>query len=181
VLTDSFVRFVWRRSTDNVSGVREYRLQVAVDSNFISPIDTITQDSTITLLLRNTRYWRVKAIDRANNQSNWSERRMLTVTGIEETNNPTITCFFIQNSPNPFLRFTDIRYGVPLNTNVKITIYNSTGTEIATLINRIHNPGLYSIRWNTKDNKGKICPNGIYFYRLVTDEYQATRKMLMLK
>jgi len=181
VLTDSFVRFVWRRSTDNVSGVRDYRLQVAVDSNFTSPIDTVTQDSTITLLLRNIRYWRVKAIDRANNQSNWSERRMLTVTGIEETNNPTITCFFIQNSPNPFLRFTDIRYGVPLNTNVKIAIYNSTGTEIATLINRIHNPGLYSIRWNTKENKGKICPNGIYFYRLVTDEYQATRKMLMLK
>jgi hypothetical protein len=81
-LADSFVQFYWNHSSDNVSGVNNYWLQVANDSNFTSPIDTTTSDTTITMILRNIKYWHVKAIDQADNASNWSLRRLLTVTGI---------------------------------------------------------------------------------------------------
>jgi hypothetical protein len=183
VLADSFVQFVWNRSTDNVSGIRNYRLQVAVDTNFSSPIDTLTQDSTITLLLRNTRCWRVKAIDRANNQSNWSQRRMFMVTGIEEISSVILPTTFslLLNAPNPFLRSTEIRYSIPITCNIKMTIFNSSGKEMICLVNKKQNPGCYSVKWDGRDTKGKLCPNGIYFYRLQTNEYQTTRKMLMLK
>ncbi len=186
VLTDSFVRFIWNRSIDNVSGVRNYQIQIANNSNFISPIDTLVSDSTIVRNLHDTTYyWRVKAIDRANNQSNWSSVRNFIVrtTGIEEINNLSIpTNFSLSlNSPNPFSRLTEIRYAIPFTTKVKIAVFSSTGEEIVTLTNSVQNQGWYSVRWNGKDSKGKLCPNGIYFYRLVTDEYQVTRKMLILR
>ena len=186
VLNDSLVRFYWYGSTDNLSGIRNYRIQIANNSSFVSPIDTLVSDSTILRKLRDTTYyWRVKAIDRANNESDWSSVRNFIVrtTGIDEINNLSMpTSFSLSlNSPNPFSRLTEIRYGIPYTSKINITIFSSTGQEIIGLVNNTYNPGWYSVRWNGKDSKGKICPNGIYFYRLQTEEYQATRKMLMLR
>lgn len=128
---------------------------------------------------------KVKAIDVANNPSNWSSVWQFRVrtTGIEEITNLSIATIFSLslNSPNPFSLFTEIRYSIPITTKVKISVFNSFGSEIMTLVNNKMNQGWYSVRWNGRDNKGKICPSGIYFYRLETEKYQATRKMLMLK
>jgi hypothetical protein len=88
--------------------------------------------------------------------------------------------FFIYLN-NAFIRLTEIRYGIPYTSKINITVFSSTGEEIIRLVNNTHNPGWYLVRWNGKDNKGKICPNDVYFYRLGTDEYQAIRKMLMLR
>jgi hypothetical protein len=89
--------------------------------------------------------------------------------------------FSIENYPNPFSHTTEIRYGLPINTRLKIGVYNSFGQEIATLVNGIQNLGWYSVKWNGKDDKGKICPNGIYFYRLESEEFKATKKMVKMK
>jgi hypothetical protein len=107
----------------------------------------------------------------------------IMTTSIDEIDNLSIPTIFSLslNSPNPFSHLTEIRYGIPFATKVKIVVFSSTGEEIATLNNCIQNQGLYSVRWNGTDNKGRFCASGIYFYRLVTDEYQATRKMLLLK
>jgi hypothetical protein len=123
-----------------------------------------------------------------NNTSTTSDtvRLYLTVllSSIEEkelnTNLPLVFSLN-KNLPNPFISQTDIQYSIPIKTNVNITVFDPTGQKIITLFNNTQNPGWYSVRWNGKDSKGKICPNGIYFYRLETDEYQATRKMLMLR
>jgi hypothetical protein len=186
ILTDSFVTFIWNRSTDNVSGVRNYQIQIANNFGLNNPFDTTLTDTTYLRRLSDTTYyWQVKSIDYANNQSPWSSIRNFRVqtTGIEEILDATKLLIFSlgQNSPNPFFRLTEIRYAIPFRTKVKIAVFSSTGEDIITLTDGIQNQGWYSVRWNGKDSKGKICPNGIYFYRLVTDEYQATRKMLMLK
>ncbi len=83
-------------------------------------------------------------------------------------------------SPNPFHNITEINYSLTVKTKIRIEIYNSSGQEIATLINGIQNPGWYSVKWNGKDNKGNNCPAGIYFYRLESEEYQATKKMVKM-
>jgi len=185
-LTDSFVRFYWNHSTDNVSGVRNYLINIANNSNFNNAFDTTLSDTTILRRLTDTTYyWKVKAIDIANNQSDWSNvwNFRIQTTGIEEIESVQIPLTFslFHNKPNPFSRLTEIRYGIPYTNKINISIFSPTGEEIIRLVNNTHNPGWYSVRWNGKDSKGKICPNGIYFYRLVTSEYQATRKMLMLR
>jgi len=107
----------------------------------------------------------------------------VTTTGIEEITNLSIPTIFSLslNSPNPFSRFTEIRYSIPIITEIKISVFNSFGNEIMTLANNKQSQGWYSVRWDGKDNKSKVCPCGIYFYRLVTDKYQARGKMLLLK
>jgi hypothetical protein len=81
-----------------------------------------------------------------------------------------------QNYPNPFNPSTRIEYSVPENSVVSIKIFNTLGIEIATLVNRYHNIGRYSIEWNPGNN-----PAGYYFYALKADKYSETRKMLYLK
>jgi len=183
VLTDSFVRFTWNRSTDNVSGVRNYRIQVANDTNFTNPTDTVVSDTLITLLLRGTKYWHVKAIDWVGNASNWSERRQFTVTGIEEINNGTIPTLFnlYQNMPNPFSFQTAIRYSIPRECNVSLSIYDISGKLVKTLINETMNAGVYTISWNGNDNDGRKVGQGVYFYILKTTAEETQKKMLMLR
>ncbi len=76
LLNDSLVRFVWRRSSDALSGVRHYVLQWAPDSDFVGAVtrDSVTDTTWVTTppLIDTVWYWRVRAVDRAHNQSNWS-------------------------------------------------------------------------------------------------------------
>jgi len=186
ILTDSFVTFIWNRSSDNLSGVINYQIQIANNSSFVNPIDTTISDTSAIRKLRDTTYyWRVRVTDIAGNQSAWSSVvsfRVIT-TGIEEASGVSTPRIFsiAQNSPNPFSRLTNIQYSVPTRSKINITIYDSEGQAVISLINQNQNPGMYSVRWNGNNSKGELCPNGVYFYKLETERYKATRKMLMLK
>lgn len=82
-----------------------------------------------------------------------------------------------QNYPNPFNPATRIRYDIPHNnTNAKIVIYDIIGREVVELVNEKHNKGTYEVTFDT--NK---FASGIYFYKLITDEYTETRKMVLIK
>jgi hypothetical protein len=188
ILTDTIISFVWLRATDNVSGIKHYQLQIADNSGFNNPFDTTLVDTFYLRHLQDSTdyYWRVKAVDRANNQSTFSDVRnfrIQTTHSIEENLIQTRPVSFSlnQNSPNPFAHFTQIRYTIPFTANVKITVYNTTGTEVITLTNGVQKQGWYSVQWDCKDYQGNICPNGIYFYRLETEQYNQTRNMLLLK
>lgn len=126
----------------------------------------------------------MRSIDSATNFSLWSETRRRLQVGILEFNAPInlpLTYIIFANKPNPFRQNTGIRYGLPSRQRIRIVVYSTTGQEIATILNGIQNPGWYSVMWDGRNREGKACPNGIYFYRLITDEYQTTRKMLMLR
>ena len=81
-----------------------------------------------------------------------------------------------QNLPNPFNPSTTISYEIPTSGNVNLKVYNITGSEIASLINGRQDAGKYSIDFN-----GGNLSTGIYFYRLVVNNYSKTRKMLLIK
>jgi hypothetical protein len=86
-----------------------------------------------------------------------------------------------QNYPNPFNPETKIKFDIHSNlnskkTNVKLVIYNVLGKEIAYLVNEELNPGSYEIQWNASN-----YPSGVYYYRLVTEGYTETKKMMLLK
>jgi hypothetical protein len=81
-----------------------------------------------------------------------------------------------QNYPNPFNPETYIRYDLPEESHVKLIIYNVLGKEIAVLVNENLNVGTYSVDWNAGD-----CPSGIYFYRIETENFTNTRRMVLVK
>ena len=81
-----------------------------------------------------------------------------------------------QNYPNPFNPFTSIKFDIPNTLYVKLTIYNLLGKEVAVLVNKKLNAGSYEVDWNASG-----VPSGVYFYKLETEEYNATREMILTK
>ncbi len=86
-----------------------------------------------------------------------------------------------QNYPNPFNPETNIDFSIPVNSDVRLEIYNVLGKKINTLLNKQTSPGLYRIQWNGRDFNGLSVPTGIYFYKLEAEGFTSTKKMLMIK
>jgi len=80
-----------------------------------------------------------------------------------------------QNYPNPFNPSTTISYSIPKSSNVKLTVYNSLGKEVAILINGYKQAGKYTVNFEALELSG-----GIYFYHLTTNNFSMTKKMLMM-
>jgi hypothetical protein len=81
-----------------------------------------------------------------------------------------------QNFPNPFNPSTTIRFSIPESDLVSIKIYNSIGEQVAELVNRELVAGSYSVEWNAENN-----PSGVYFYTLTSQNFNTTKKMILLK
>jgi hypothetical protein len=101
--------------------------------------------------------------------------------GINELSNSPFSPSLSQNYPNPFNPVTKIKYDIPSNvksekSNVKIIVYDILGSEIETLVNETQKPGSYEVDWD-----GSRYASGVYFYRLITDEYIETKKMVLIK
>ncbi len=81
-----------------------------------------------------------------------------------------------QNYPNPFNPATKIYYEVPSAGNVKLSIYDVLGREVAVLINDNQQSGKHEIQWNASG-----YPSGVYFYKLSAGNYSETKKMVLVK
>ena len=85
-----------------------------------------------------------------------------------------------QNYPNPFNPGTKIRFAIPnvgtVPRTVRLIIYDALGREITTLVNEQLNPGTYEVDWDASN-----YPSGVYFYKLIADDYTATKKMVLIK
>jgi len=89
--------------------------------------------------------------------------------------------YLLQNYPNPFNPITTLRYDLPENSFVNITIYDMLGRKVKTLINETQDAGYRSIIWDATDNNGEPVSAGIYLYQIQADEYFQTKKMVLLK
>lgn len=81
-----------------------------------------------------------------------------------------------QNYPNPFNSGTQITYTIQKKSRVQIVIYDLLGNRVATLVNEIKNPGIYSFTWEPK-----TVSSGVYFYQLIANGQTQTRKCVYLK
>ena len=86
-----------------------------------------------------------------------------------------------QNTPNPFIKRTVIRYQVPKSTKVTINVFDITGRDVKTLIDKLQSPGYYRIEWDGSNNRGRKLSPGVYFYRINTNEYKDVRKLIILR
>lgn len=86
-----------------------------------------------------------------------------------------------QNFPNPFNPSTTISYGIPEAGNVKLSVFNNNGEEIAILVNGYTTAGRYEAKWNGTDEAGNNVSSGVYFYTLATDKATISKKMMLVK
>jgi hypothetical protein len=90
--------------------------------------------------------------------------------------NPPLDYSLKQNYPNPFNISTDIEFYLPVDTQVRINIYNVRGEVVVELVNDRFQLGKHIARWNAHDQS-----SGIYFYQIQTSQFSQARKMLLLK
>ncbi|MFZ5515139.1 MAG: two-component regulator propeller domain-containing protein [Candidatus Zhuqueibacterota bacterium] len=95
--------------------------------------------------------------------------------------NETIDFLLLQNFPNPFNSSTILTFHLPVETKVKISIYNVLGAQIQVLTNSVYGPGAHQVIWDGKDNAGDFVPSGTYICRLKTRGASITKKMLLLR
>jgi len=86
-----------------------------------------------------------------------------------------------QNYPNPFNPVTTLRYSLPEDGLVNITIYDMMGRQISKLLNSFQNAGYKTIQWIGTNNVGEPVSAGVYLYTIQAGEFKQTKKMVLLK
>ena len=86
-----------------------------------------------------------------------------------------------QHYPNPFNPTTQIKYDLPEDALVNITIYDIMGRSIKSLVNSKQTAGYRSIQWNATTNLGEPVSAGMYIYMIQAGEFRQVRKMVLLK
>lgn len=81
-----------------------------------------------------------------------------------------------QNYPNPFNPVTNIKYSIPQNTHVRISVYDILGREVSAPVNEFKQAGSYEVNFNASD-----LGSGIYYYKINAGNFTNTKKMILIK
>lgn len=99
-----------------------------------------------------------------------------STTGISSNNEVASEFSLEQNYPNPFNPSTVIKFSVPENSVVSLTVFDASGREVANLVSGFMNKGIYSYDFNASG-----LSSGVYFYKLKAEGFEQTKKMLLVK
>jgi hypothetical protein len=113
-------------------------------------------------------YYRLKQID-FNGTYEYSPEVEIDVNG-------PLTFDLAQNYPNPFNPSTNIKYSVPESGNVKLSVFNTVGEEVAILVDGFSESGFFEVSFNASS-----LPSGVYLYKLKSSNSVQTKKMMLLK
>jgi hypothetical protein len=126
-----------------------------------------------------------------NNNHNWGNALMRTFTvidgmpiliGASEFNKPKpMTIYFANAQPNPFSKKVVLRYGLPGRAKVVLKAYNCLGQVVRTFIDGLVEPGNYVLSWSGQDQHDRQLSSGIYFIRFSCEDYQITRKVILVR
>lgn len=163
--------------------VSKYWFELASDASFTNIVlrDSSIVDTTkfISNLSTTTDYWwRVKAKNQAGwSIFSWNYKFTTGTTGIAVIGNIIPDKYELHsNFPNPFNPSTSIKFDIPSNTFAKLVIYDVMGREVKILVNEKLSPGTYQTSF-----EGSSLNSGVYFYRLITDGFSETKRMLLIK
>lgn len=128
-------------------------------------------------------FWRVLAVDRSGLSTVCRQSHsLLMTTPVAEADGGVPERFDLApNYPNPFNGGTKIRYAVPRSATVSITVYNSLGQRVQTLVSARHEAGRYETAWQGVDEAGRAMASGIYLLHIEAADYRAVRRMLLLR
>ncbi len=108
--------------------------------------------------------------------------RNVLLTGIAEEEQQLPKTFALeQNYPNPFNPTTTIKYALPSQERVNITIYNALGQKVKTLVDKQQDAGYYTVVWDATNDAGNKVGSGISFYMVKAGKHRSVKKMLLVK
>ena len=178
--------FRWSMSSDpDREDTLAYDFSLSRDSSF-AILDTMINavaDTSITLdtLVSGEYYWKVCA--HSNRDTVWASGSNINpwsftiVTVSINQLKPVLTEYRLYNNyPNPFNPTTTLRYELPKDSRVTLSVFDINGREIARLVNETQPAGCYSLIWHA----GEIG-SGIYFYRIQAGEFHQVKKMVLMK
>ncbi len=167
-----------------LADANEYELVISTDANFSEDTDQFTLTDRMYELNDLgegiTYFWRVRAKNTHGN-GDWSQTWSFN-TGVSTSNEPSESMHnpseyvLSQNYPNPFNPTTQISYILPKAGKVTLVVYNLLGKEIESLVNRVQNPGSYTVTFDAKD-----LPSGIYYYKLNVGDVTEIKPMTLIK
>ncbi|MEZ4765439.1 MAG: T9SS type A sorting domain-containing protein [Calditrichia bacterium] len=97
--------------------------------------------------------------------------------GIDEDHPSKITKYSLsQNYPNPFNPTTTILFDLPNAANVRLNVYNISGQLVAELLDEQRPAGKHSVVFDAAD-----LPSGIYFYKIQSENFTRTHKMVLIR
>jgi hypothetical protein len=101
--------------------------------------------------------------------------------GVNEGLSVPVVYTLHQNYPNPFNPVTTLRYDLPEDGLVNITIYDMMGRIVSNLVSSQQNAGYKSIQWNATNNLGEPVSAGMYIYMIQAGDFRKVKKMVLLK
>ncbi len=176
VSKESEVRLIWSTATEtNNKGFSVERRDNFTGKwnrlGFINGSGTSTEKTDYTFTDRNpsagTNYYRLKQTD-LNGSFSYSKIIEVSVT--------QMNFVLKQNYPNPFNPVTTIDYFIPVQKHVSLKVYDITGKEAAILVNENQKSGQHSVQFNASR-----LASGVYIYKLVTGNFSASKKLMLLK
>ncbi len=87
----------------------------------------------------------------------------------------------MQNTPNPFNATTSITFALPEKQHVKLQIFNILGQRVVLLLDEPRDAGRHTVTWNGHDRNDREIVSGVYLYRIQTDGFAQTKRMVLLK
>lgn len=106
---------------------------------------------------------------------------LLIPTSVEQLSELPSEFALSQNYPNPFNPTTTIRFDIPQASTVQISIYNSIGQLVRTLVDGEYAPGAYTVTWDARDDAGLRVASGLYYYKLIAGDFASVRKLVLMK
>lgn len=182
--SDNSVILTWETSTEtnnkgfsverNINGTWKEIAFVNGKGTSTSPSKYIYTDNLVSVQAKGNISYRLKQVD-FDGTSEFSKVVNVNI------NTMPVDFALAQNYPNPFNPSTSIKFTVPVNSNVKIAVYNAMGKLVKELVNRDYEAGTYSVEWLGNDNNGSKVSSGIYFYKMEAGNRTITKKMVLMK
>ena len=185
-LNSSNVCLSWVLPAQSSSPLK-FDLELSTNEDLTNPLiirNIHSTNYTIDGLKPGKYYWRVQSKTSNGEKSEYSYKNEFIVGSVTDVsgNIDFIKEYSLeQNYPNPFNPSTMIKYTLPHNSFVTLKIYDILGREIKTLVSENQNSGQYSIQWDGTDNSGNRVTSGIYIYKIVANNYVASKKMILMK
>jgi len=87
----------------------------------------------------------------------------------------------IGNYPNPFNPDTVISYSLATSRNASLVVYNALGQKVRTIVDGQHEAGKFAVKWDGKDDMGRLVSSGVYYCRLMAERFTETKKMVFME
>ncbi len=182
----------WRAATDLDGDKLHYTIVYSTSSTFAAANDTIRTDSTAArvpkFLARNNRYyWKAIAADgQTAPVASGVESFVVANDAVSVAQRETLPLDFAleQNYPNPFsfarpAAATQIRFALPQPARITVHIYNALGQSVRALFDGAKSAGVHHLLWDGRNDRGQRVSAGLYWLRLESEAFVATKKMVV--